>query len=541
VKNNAVPLSQRIVILPLVLIAAFIVIGVVSIDIRFNRIAVERYEKDLARLAHSGAQMIDIVGTNAELDSFDKFADSFAENGRFRVTIIDSSGTVLGDSQLSPQEIRQIENHGERPEIVAARETGIGSSIRYSSTLNVDLLYVAVRFNSRNQKRYFRVALPLADLKQDEMRQRMVLGGFGIASLLIATFLSILISRHLLTLVKEGKLDLERRVLERTKEIEILQNLGTQLTACNSKEEALEVIKIVTSILLPRFCGTLALFRSSKDTLEIVQTWNGIWQGKANYTHDECWSLRIGQAHLGDPDSGNMRCSHSRDQAEQMLCLPLIAQGVTHGVLHFSSLIKTEWKPEEKQLAAAVAEHASLTLASLELRETLRQQAIRDPLTGLYNRRYLLETMEHELGRASRRNQNLGLLMIDLDHFKKFNDEYGHDTGDFILSELGRLLRMTIRTEDVPCRYGGEEFIILLPETNRDNVFFVAEKIASTIREHAFLFGNRSFGPITLSIGVATFPQNGQTAEHLFKQADQALYKAKKNGRNRVMFAESTL
>jgi diguanylate cyclase (GGDEF)-like protein len=371
------------------------------------------------------------------------------------------------------------------------------------------------------------------------MRQHAILAVFCFIGLLIASSLSLIASRYFLSQVRKSEKHLEQRVNERTKEIETLQNLATQLTACNSKKEALEVIKLITSILLPRFAGALALYNSSKDKLEVVENWNGRWQGEKIYSPDQCWALRSGQTHFGDPRAGNMTCNHSDSQEDKMLCIPIVAQGMTYGVLHFSSSRKTEWTPEEYQLTSAVAEHASLTLASLESRESLRQQAIRDPLTGLYNRRYLFETIEQELSRASRRNQSIGILMVDIDHFKKFNDEFGHDIGDFILSEFGRLIKMIIRNEDIACRFGGEEFTILLPETGRDEAFRVAEKIRIKIRDYDFILKNRSYGPIKLSVGVVSFPENGKTADHLLKMADNALYEAKQAGRDRVVLAEN--
>lgn len=176
-----------------------------------------------------------------------------------------------------------------------------------------------------------------------------------------------------------------------------------------------------------------------------------------------------------------------------------------------------------------------MTLANLKLRESLRHQAIRDSLTGLFNRRYLIETFENELSRASRRQHNLGVLMIDLDHFKQFNDEHGHNIGDFILSEFGRLVRLILREEDTPCRYGGEEFTVLLPETDRVGASLVAEKIRKAVRAHSFAHENQSYGPITLSIGISIFPDNGDNASQLIKAADTALYKAKEAGRDRVV------
>ncbi|MCG8684745.1 MAG: GGDEF domain-containing protein [Desulfobacterales bacterium] len=176
-----------------------------------------------------------------------------------------------------------------------------------------------------------------------------------------------------------------------------------------------------------------------------------------------------------------------------------------------------------------------MTLANLDLRDSLRQQAIRDPLTGLYNRRYLLETMEHEISRSSRKKSEMGLMMIDLDYFKKFNDTYGHDIGDFILAEFGRLIQLIIREEDIACRYGGEEFTLMLPETGKNDTLKVAEKIRNHIQAHKFYFNNKSYAPITLSIGIAVFPHDGKTTSTLLKQADEALYQAKDQGRNQVV------
>ena len=537
-KKDHSPVSKGIILGPLTLIIVFTVIGFWLIGIYFNNISNKRYEENLMNLARSGAQTIRLLDDQEKSKELDYFANVFTGDSKFRATIINEDGIVLGDSRLSPEEVKEMENQANRPEILSAKESGLGVSRRFSKTLNKNLLLVAVRFNRPGlNKGYFRVALPLTDLEQELRDQRFILGSFCFIALLIACFLSLLTSRYLLSLVRKGEHYLEKRVRKRTRMIEILQNLATQLTACNTKDEALEVIKLVTSMLFPMFTGTIALFLASKDKLEIVKSWNGEWHDDETYSPDQCWALRTGQSHMGDPDSGNMVCAHSEHHRGIMFCVPLVAQGETHGVLHFFSAERIEWTAEEHRLASAVGKHASLTLANLELRESLRQQAIRDPLTGLYNRRYMDETMHQEISRAMRHKEKMGLLMLDLDYFKKFNDEYGHEIGDFILSEFGRLVKATIREEDIPCRYGGEEFTILLPESDRDQTERIAERIRMSVRVHAFLLGHHSYGPITVSIGAALFPENGKTAENLMKQADDALYKSKQTGRDRVTMA----
>jgi diguanylate cyclase (GGDEF)-like protein len=534
-------ISKKVILIPLILIGAFIMAAFGVTDLYFKKTLSRQYEKDLIRLAHSGAQLIDLLGQTATLEDFDHFADTFVRDTRFRATIIDAAGVVLGDSRLSVEEVRQIRNFSDHQEILEARDEGVGISRRHSETLHIDLLYAAVRYNNIRHQGYMRVAVPLDELYREQLSQRLLLAGFCFLTLCIAAGNSLLFSRYLLQLVKRGEARLEVQVKTRTREIEILRNCATQLTACLSMQEMLEVVKLIGTMLLPRFAGSLAVTRASRDKIEVVQSWNGEWNGPAHYAPDKCWALRTGKAHLGDVANGNVMCGHSLDPGKKTFCIPLVALGETHGVLHFSWSQEEALSTEERQLALSIAEHTSLTLANLQLRDSLRQQAIRDPLTGLYNRRYLLEAIDHEISRASRRQLNLGVIMIDLDHFKHFNDEHGHDTGDFVLSEFGRLSRMILRKEDIPCRFGGEEFVVLLPETDSENTYQVAMKLVEKTREHDFVLGGHSYGPVTLSIGAAAFPQHGKSADQLLKIVDNALYEAKNAGRNRAVLADANI
>jgi diguanylate cyclase (GGDEF)-like protein len=181
-----------------------------------------------------------------------------------------------------------------------------------------------------------------------------------------------------------------------------------------------------------------------------------------------------------------------------------------------------------------VSERIALAIVNLRLRETLRDQSIRDPLTELYNRRYLLETMMRELSRANRRKTSIGVMMMDIDHFKIFNDSYGHDVGDHLLQSLGIYLLRNIRGEDVACRYGGEEFVLVLPDTSLKDTMRRAGELREGISRLSVLHAGKTLGGITVSIGVSAFPGHGRTMEALLKAADLALYRAKNEGRNRV-------
>jgi diguanylate cyclase (GGDEF)-like protein len=177
----------------------------------------------------------------------------------------------------------------------------------------------------------------------------------------------------------------------------------------------------------------------------------------------------------------------------------------------------------------------------LKLRETLRFQSIRDPLTGLYNRRYLEEFLQKEIYRSQRSGKPFAVVMIDVDHFKRFNDTFGHEAGDMVLQELGKFLRHNVRGSDVACRYGGEELTLILPESSLENSETFAEKIREGVKHLNVKSRHQSLDGITISIGVAVFPQDGLTYEQLLESADGALYRAKKAGRDRVILASDTV
>ncbi len=179
----------------------------------------------------------------------------------------------------------------------------------------------------------------------------------------------------------------------------------------------------------------------------------------------------------------------------------------------------------------------ALTWANLALRETLRQQAIRDPLTGLFNRRFMEESLARELNRAARNRQSVGMIMMDVDHFKRINDRFGHETGDAVLRAIGHLLQSSSRGSDIPCRYGGEEFLLILPEASLAVTRQRAEQLQDRLRQLDFGLESEKPGPVTLSLGVAAYPQHGEVLEAVLRAADAALYQAKREGRDRTVVA----
>ena len=232
--------------------------------------------------------------------------------------------------------------------------------------------------------------------------------------------------------------------------------------------------------------------------------------------------------------------------------MPLMAQNETIGLLYLEKLIladgsinsdnsEGDFTKSQQKLARSMAEHISLALANLKLRETLRHQAIRDELTGLFNRRYLQETLDREIHRAQRHETSLGVIMLDVDNFKIFNDTYGHEAGDRLLGVLGHYLKNSIRAEDIACRYGGEEFTLILPDISPEIILDRSEAIRAGTQNLEVPHQGKILGGVTISLGISYFPQHGTDFETLLQAADAALYKAKRNGRNQVVMAGSPL
>ncbi|MCC5083841.1 diguanylate cyclase [Xanthomonas campestris] len=320
-------------------------------------------------------------------------------------------------------------------------------------------------------------------------------------------------------------------------DLNLLSRYTGLLQSCVSAEEALDVTSRTLAHLLPGIAGSVYLLRASQDRAEVISHWGTpLVHSASHLLPEECWALRRGQPHLIEDLARDAPCAHidlpDASVAITTACLPMSAQGTQLGFLFLSAPGPAPMPRLE--IAEAAAEQLSLALSNLRLRESLRRQSIRDALTGLYNRRYLEEALSHELARCARRDLPLSVLMLDVDHFKQFNDGQGHAGGDLLLAAVGELLLTRLRAEDVACRYGGEEFTVILPETDGEEAMRVAEQIRGHIAALAVSDGQRALPRVTASIGVASFPADGELGSALIQKADTALYVAKRQGRNRV-------
>ncbi|WP_026733863.1 PAS domain S-box protein [Fischerella sp. PCC 9605] len=329
---------------------------------------------------------------------------------------------------------------------------------------------------------------------------------------------------------------------QRNREIALLSEMSDILQACLTVEEAYKVITQLVQPLFPETSGGVFIISSSKHLVEAVTVWgDSILASKKVFSPKQCWALRRGRSHFAASGDRGLHCTHIEEDifSGEALCVPMMAQGEALGMLHLHSQHKGQFTTAKQQLASAVAERIALALANLRLNEALQQQSIRDPLTGLFNRRYLEESLEREVSRAERNQQRVGIIMIDVDHFKSFNDTFGHEAGDIVLRELGGFLKKQVRKADIACRYGGEEMLLILPETSLEVCQERAERIRQGVKHLDVQHQRQKLGNITLSLGVAMFPEHGMTGAAVIEAADAALYIAKKTGRDRVVMAQS--
>jgi diguanylate cyclase (GGDEF)-like protein len=331
-----------------------------------------------------------------------------------------------------------------------------------------------------------------------------------------------------------------------TIEITQISELGSLLQACTSRDEIFRLIPERLRRLFTGASGCISLLSASGSRAESVAEWGVLCPANQMFSPDQCWALRRGCTHAHPGGRSEPHCSHLLGEGPSV-CIPLIANGDTFGTLSIQNDDPLSSIPDpdadsdvftrRRQLAATVAEQIALAVANVNLRESLRLQAVRDPLTGLYNRRYMQEFLDRELHSARRKHRPLAVMMLDLDQFKRYNDNFGHSAGDKVLAAVGEILLRCVRAEDVACRYGGEEFALILPECSLQQATVRAGEIRKRLKEYCVQHNGKATDAITVSIGVAAFDETTDRVDLLLKFADDALYEAKRAGRDRVVAA----
>ena len=331
---------------------------------------------------------------------------------------------------------------------------------------------------------------------------------------------------------------------ERNRHTNILSQMRGMLQACASTSEVSSIVRSSMSQLFPYASGALFMRNASQKELEASIRWGEFPDDFMDriFTLDDCWALRRFRTHLVENAGLGTLCPHLKHPpTTPHVCLPLVARGEVLGVLHLQALMSADGELQAKtmkdfkELADPISEYLSLSIANLRLRDQLAEQSVRDPLTGLFNRRYMIESLQREILHASRENTSIGIAMTDIDFFKRFNDRYGHSAGDELLARIGKFLTTSIRGSDVACRYGGEEFILFLPGCGRESIFSHIERLREGVQRLDVQYHGTRLEGITLSFGIAIYPDHGKDAETLINAADGALYRAKEQGRNCVV------
>ncbi len=369
--------------------------------------------------------------------------------------------------------------------------------------------------------------------------------------LVLATVVDITARTNLQEQLQQSHEDLQRHAKEleqRGREMSLLAQMGELLAACQSLDEAYGVIPRVAEPLFEGDAGAVYALASSGSGVEAVATWGSPPPLRSVFSPADCWALRRGRLHVVHDEDPELKCPHVEEPiGVGLLCEPLVAQTETLGLLHVQVRRRSSGRAaraavlvDRERVVETLGEHLALALGNIRLRATLREQSARDPLTGLFNRRYMEESLDREIRRAAREGYGLGLLLADLDNFKQLNDAFGHAAGDAVLRRIGRFLGGAVRGEDIACRYGGEEFVVILPKASLDDTYRRAEGLREGIKARSPDEPADHYPTPSMSVGVAAFPEHGTSAAQLILAADSAMYLAKAQGRDRVVVAEGT-
>ncbi len=329
----------------------------------------------------------------------------------------------------------------------------------------------------------------------------------------------------------------------RNREAELIAHMRDLLQACNTEQESFDIVASICSQLFPRYSGFIAI---KKESMEIAQAVVGFgdfpWEG-IQFNLDDCWAVRRGGGHIVTDPETEPSCPPIKDRSRSSLCIPITARSECLGIIHLSadcSRLEPRFRAAalkriERKLKG-ITELYALSLANIRLRERLHLQSIVDSLTGLFNRRHMEYALTREFDRATRSGTSVGLMMLDIDHFKQLNDRCGHEVGDKVLWKIGMFLKNSIRGEDIACRYGGEELIVILPGCSPEDCLQKANEIRQGIEKLSVVVKKQEHR-VTVSIGISSFPQNGELIDEVIRAADDAMYEAKKAGRNCIVSA----
>ncbi|WP_370980131.1 GGDEF domain-containing protein [Agaribacterium sp. ZY112] len=525
---------RSVFLFPFICVLVATLTAAVSLEQVLRSWYLERTEQDMQQVLAITLNTIKRIGSdNYEIGVA---VDSIGlATPKYHISIANLDAQLIGDSYLDENGLGLADNLKQAPEFQQALQRGEARLIRFNPVSAKEIFYLAKRFTIGQFNGVIRIGLAIDEYNKAVYELRWLLVMLALVGMLLMGILVSMFSRYINALMSKEQSTLESRVEERTRDILLLHRLTNMLAACQNLKE----VQTVVEDIVPRIIGSLncsiSLVNSSRNLVEKKIDWSGNWPGEKVFNPQECWALRKGKPHFSHDELSSQICEHMGESEENTLCIPLVAHGNAIGLMHL--ILTGRAESLSNDMIFTIAEHLGLALANLNMQEKLRQQATRDPLTGLHNRRHFEEAIDKELSRSQRYHEPCALLMIDIDNFKSFNDTFGHDAGDYVLKAISLLLKEAVRSEDTLCRLGGEELAVLLPKANINDAIACADKLCRMVSRNHFQLHSTALGTVTISIGISVYPVHALSAEGLNKSADLALYEAKTKGRNRFEVA----
>lgn len=337
----------------------------------------------------------------------------------------------------------------------------------------------------------------------------------------------------------QNERELMDQQLHLAQEVKLLGELNEWLQSSRSLDELFEMVVKFMGHMLPDCTGSVYVYSNSRDVLDGVSSWNG-GEVKRHIRPEGCWGLRRGRTYTYGASEVDFICEHAEPHDESpYFCFPILAHGETVGLMH---LKKLESSSEERflksrKLAQMCAEQISMAIANVRMRDQLQEQSLRDPLTGLFNRRHMVDRLRHFVDLSGQKSRLVNVIYLDIDHFKRFNDTHGHDAGDFVLRAVGEILDDSCTNDEVACRMGGEEFVLLWPDVQPKDLRKRVDALCVKISGLSLNYQSKTLPKITASVGVANAPEHGTLPQDVIRAADEAMYNAKNTGRDRVVYA----
>ena len=321
---------------------------------------------------------------------------------------------------------------------------------------------------------------------------------------------------------------------------ELLIHLDELLQGCLTTEDAGEVIARVGPRLFPAEHGSLWAISQPNKTVEPIVQWPTANAVVREFPTTGCYALRSSRTYFVEDMQVGPLCNHlDTPLPASYICIPLITRGETTGMLHLSHPRGRLSAQIDRKLATTAAGRIALALANLRLRAELHTLSVRDLVTGLFNRRYMEESLEREVHRATRNQRQVGIIVLDLDGLQHLNEHFGRDVGDAWLREAGRTMQQAVRGSDIVSRSGAEAFTIIMPDTTSAATLQRAEQLRTTLKELRAQHQGAASAPFKCSLGLSLFPDHGSTGEAVLRAAEAASKRAKSEGRGRVLIGES--